>query len=338
MSIKTLSPYYIEIPLTNPLTGVVCNSYEMRIFIWNGSKTAVPADPAYTMTKINAAGASGTDKLNIARIANDFIEFSCQQQTGTVLVDGNNQVWLKYVCYYDDQPTVPAFQAVHLAVKGYGYFLEGENPQLPANKILLTGDEFKVNRNGRFVLPIIVDEPAVPERSLIIDSFVRTEGKEYDIAVTANFPYTEMVVSVRPVGSNVWTQAAYSGSSYIVHPEIASNIFEVMAGAFDPVTSEMIYSAVYTITAVKIYRIEKGDSSGYGIRVFYNLNINVTGVDLEIYGYGGAYWSSNPYDADSPRYFSFSGGGNYILRLEANGNLSNQVPVTIPLTATVNVS
>ncbi len=336
MSIKTLSPHYLGIPLTSPLTGTVCNSYELRIFIWEGSKTAVPAEPAYVMTKINAAGSSGPDKVNIARIVNDFIEFECLPKAQTLLADGNNQVWVKYVCYYDDQPATPALQEVQLAIKGYGYFTEGENPQLPANKILLTGDEFKVSRGGRFLLPIMVDEPAVPERVLMIEEYTRSSGINYKPTVTANFPYSEIAMFVRPVGAAEWIPAGNSVISTIP-AGIAANVFEVMATAFDPVTSAVIQSNIYTITALKIYKVEKGDSSGYSVRVFYTMNINPSGVDLEVYGYGGAYWSSNPYDTNSPRYFSFSGGGNYILRMEANGCLSNEVPVTTPLTATINI-
>lgn len=333
MSIKTLSPHYISVPLTSPLTGVVCSSYEVRIYIWDGSKTAVPAEPAYVMTKINASGASGSDKINISRIVNDFIEFDCTQETSTVLVDGNNQVWVKYECYYDDLPTVPALQEVNLALKGYGYFLEGENPQLPANKILLTGDEFKVSRDGYFVLPIMVDEPPVPERTLTINSFLRTTGVKYSLTATANFPYTEIFVAVRPVGSSTWTPVEHSGSSYIVPSGIASALFEVRAGAFDPVTSTIIYSAVYTITAVRIYKIEPY-SSGHATRIFYNLNINATAVDLEIYD---GNWDVWPYDANSPRDFSWTPTGNQKIRMKVNGNYSNEVSLTIPLSATINI-
>lgn len=336
MSMKTLSPHYVAIPLTNPLTNAVCGSYEMRLYVWEGSKTAVPAQPAYTMTKINAAGAPGTDKVNVARIVNDFIEFACVPQTNTVLTDGNNQVWVKHVCYYDDAPETPAHQEVNLAVKGYGYFTEGENPQLSANRILLSGDEFKVSRNGRFVLPIMAEEPPVPERVLTVENFIRTSGIKYTPTVTANFPHAGIAVFVRPVGASEWVPAGNSVTA-IVPPDIAGNVFEVMATAFDPVTSSVIQSDIFTITALRIFRIEKGDSTGYMARVFYQMNIYANTVDLEIYGYGGPYWSSNPYDSSSPRYFSFSGGGNYIMRMEANGVRSAEVPVTIPLTTTINI-
>ena len=36
--IKTLSPYYINIPFVSPLTSLVCTSYTLKIYIWKGLK------------------------------------------------------------------------------------------------------------------------------------------------------------------------------------------------------------------------------------------------------------------------------------------------------------
>jgi hypothetical protein len=41
---------------------------------------------------------------------------------------------------------------------GYGYAMEGINPQIPSNNILLNGTEFKVSRSGKFVFPILIEE------------------------------------------------------------------------------------------------------------------------------------------------------------------------------------
>ncbi len=334
MSIKTLSPHYINIPLTSPLTGVVCNSYEVRIYIWDGSKTAVPAEPAYVMTKINASGASGSDRINIARIVNDLIEFSCLPQAGTVLVDGNNQVWVKYESYYNDQPTVPAFREVSLALKGYGYFLEGEDPQLPADKILLTGDEFKVSRGGRFVLPILVDEPPVPERTLVINSFTKTIGTKYTLTATANFPYSEISIFVRAVGSTAWIPSEHSGSNYIVPGGIDSGLFEVMATAFDPVTSAVIYSGPYTITAFNIYRILQAEEGP--MTVYFSLNIDIDAPLLQLQGYNGPGWTDLLGSLTSPLSFTVP-NGSYIGRLRYGSIFSNEVPFSVPLAQPINI-
>jgi len=157
--IKTLSPYYIFIPRVNPNTSIVCGSYTLKLYVWQGNKTAVPSTPDYEITKINASNSNQTDKVDIARIVNDFIDFNCVQSTVTSLENGDNQYWTKTEVYYDDQPLVAQNKNILLSMKGYGYFMEGQNPQIPNNKILLEGDEFKVSRSGYFVLPIMMDAP-----------------------------------------------------------------------------------------------------------------------------------------------------------------------------------
>lgn len=174
--IKTLSPHYITVPLVSPNTGIICNSYTLKLYVWDGLKTAVPTDTFYEITKINAAGSNSIDKIDISRLINDFINFKCNYSLVTSLENGNNQAWVKTEIYYDDQPTIPKFSLVQLATKGYGYFMEGENPQIPINKVLLQGDEFKVNRNGTFVLPILMGEYIpTPEPEINITNYNQTQ-------------------------------------------------------------------------------------------------------------------------------------------------------------------
>lgn len=330
MSIKTLSPHYVDIPLINPVTGVICSSYTLNIFIWVGSKAASPSTPAYSITKINAAGLSGTEKINISRIANDFIEFDCEPEQDTVIVDGNNQAWVRYECFYDDMPAFPGVIGIELATKGYGYFLEGTNPQLPDNKILLTGDEFKVSRGGMFVLPFMVDEPPVEERFLGIDSFVKSTSVKYLITVTANFSYPVLYVFVRPVGATDWVPLVKSGASYIVPADIAANVFEVMAAAYDAISGLMIYSSEYVITALKIDKIEPS-SAGMAIVVYFTSNLAVDDYLLQIYGLSGATWSNTTIGATSPLFFSFTPTGSFKARIKVGDNYSNEVSFVIPL-------
>jgi hypothetical protein len=56
--IKTLTPYYVDIPLTNPNSLVVCNSYTVKIYVWKGNKNAVPSVADYEITKVNAAASN----------------------------------------------------------------------------------------------------------------------------------------------------------------------------------------------------------------------------------------------------------------------------------------
>lgn len=248
MSIKTLSPYYVYVPLINPLTLVVCESYTLKLYVWDGSKVASPSTPNYEITKINAAMSNGNDKIDIARIVNDFIEFQCTQLLTTGVQDADNQVWVKYAIYYNDLTDVPGIQEVELAIKGYGYFLEGENPQLPTNKILLSGDEFKVNRNGHFVLPILLFEPVITPRELILMFFTLDVGTVYNYSLSSNFTYTDAYFFVRPVGVTEFTPLLGIGGQVIVPDDIADADFEVKAVAFDNVTSVNVSSDLITVT------------------------------------------------------------------------------------------
>lgn len=335
MSIKTLSPHYITIPLTNPVTGVICSSYTVNVFIWVGSKSAPPATPSYTMTKINAAGLSGTEKINISRIANDFIEFDCDPQLDTVIVDGNNQAWVRHQVFYDDTPYAP-INSIQLATKGYGFFLEGANPQLPNNKILLTGDEFKVSRNGLFVLPFMVEETVVV-KTLSVLEFFKIKDNVYGLELSADFSFTDLTVFVRPVGGSSWTELEPFGSDYLVPTIIAATVFEVMITAVDTETGDLISSDVYTITALKITKIIPSDG-GHAIVVYYTSNIGASSYVLQIYGYSGPSWSNTTSGATSLLYLSFTPTGNFKARVNAGTNYSNEVEFTIPLTDEIIIS
>lgn len=241
--IKTLSPHYIEIPLTNPTSDIVCEKYVFKVFIWNGSKDAIPSTAMYQITKINASASSGTDKVNISRIVNDFIDFNITMPSTTSLEDGNNQVWVKTSVYYNDMPTIAQVQTIQLAVKGYGYFQEGANPSTPANKILLTGDEFKVDRNGLFVLPFLLDETAPDESSLVIDDVV----DDY-LYFTTNISYTEVYFRFRILPGVGWSEpSARTTNPFILFLPSNSGTYEIEIFTFDPLTGETVYSPIFTL-------------------------------------------------------------------------------------------
>jgi hypothetical protein len=161
--IKTLSPYYIDIPLTSPSNSLVCNSYTVQIFIWQGNITAVPSQSSYQKTRFNPTGSNAIDRVEIGRIVNDFIDFDITIPTFAGLYDSDNQAWVRFHVIYDVDPTVIQLQQTNLAIKGYGYFQDGANPTIPTNKILVTQDEYKVDRNGLFILPIKVEQSITPD-------------------------------------------------------------------------------------------------------------------------------------------------------------------------------
>ena len=244
--IKTLIPYYYSVPLVNPNTSIVCNSYVFKIYVWNGLKTAVPSTRDYQITKINAAASNTTDKINVSRIVNDFIDFNCVQSLSTSLENGNNQVWVKMEVYYDDQPTLPQLQDTQLALKGYGFFMEGENPQPPANKILLQGDEFKVNRNGTFVLPILLSEPPPVVPSFIITSI--TGGDT--IAFTKNFEVYDVFLIYRQTGDTDWiiTTTVFSDISPIIFDIPLTGDVDVQLYTYNELINEYVFSNIFEVT------------------------------------------------------------------------------------------
>jgi len=151
--IKSLSPYYLNIPWVSPLTSVVSTAYTLRVYVWDGLKLSPPATASYTMTKPNLATSSGTDKIDISQLINDYIDFE---------PNGNNQRWVKTTVVYtttdEDDLDIPQLASTNLMLQGYGYGLDGENAQPPTNKILITGNEFKSYRNGYFNFPFIISE------------------------------------------------------------------------------------------------------------------------------------------------------------------------------------
>lgn len=169
--IKTLSTYFLEIPFTNPTTLLVALEYRVKLYVWQGSNTAVPLLPIYTFTNPNPTVSNGIDKIDISRVINDFFEFGLTIPTAfNTLQNGNNQAWVKWEILYGDTPTVITTQQTNLAVKGYGFYQEGLNPQLPTNGILIDNNEFNISYDSIFVLPILLDE-VLAKSSITIKSF-----------------------------------------------------------------------------------------------------------------------------------------------------------------------
>lgn len=160
--IKTRSSHYINTSFISPLSGETCTSYTIQIYVWNGAKTNAPITPTFEITKENPTSSTGVDKINIARLLNDFIEFGARRGTTTEEISGNNQLWVKHNVLYTtsdpDDLNVPQNIAVELVIRGYGYAMEGENPTTPTDKVLLEGREFNVGRNSFFNVPILIDE------------------------------------------------------------------------------------------------------------------------------------------------------------------------------------
>ena len=172
--IKTLSPYYLNIPFVAPLSGLTCTEFTLKIYVWSGDKLSSPATSTWDITKKNPTGSTGNSRVNIANILTDFIQFTPQEGTGTSVIDGNNQRWIKFETYYQttdvEDSENPSNEIIKLALKGYAYGLDLENSSTPTNKVLLNGREFKVSRNSVFVLPVEIDESVIPLPSIVLNS------------------------------------------------------------------------------------------------------------------------------------------------------------------------
>ena len=253
--IKSLSPYYVNIPFVSPLSGLTCTSYTLQLFVWNGAKNAPPTNPSYEFTKSNPTGSTLTDEIDIANLISDYISFTPQEGIGTQLLDGNNQLWVKWRTFYtttdSNDYVLPSNQNTKLMTKGYNYGMDGKNAETPTNKILLSGTEFKVNRQGSFVLPIEIEETTEALAGLIITSIVEDSHPLYDInfTLTGNIEY--LYCRYRLDGVTDWTNVIALGlntSPFPVELNVSSGNYEVQIYGFDNVNNENVYSNIYTIT------------------------------------------------------------------------------------------
>lgn len=249
--IKSLTPFYINVPFVDTATGITCQKYTLKIYVWDGLKTATPTSATYEITKFNPTESTGTDKINIAREVNDFIDFDATAVTITELVDGDNQKWVQTEIYYDES-TIPRNQTIQLLLRGYGYGMEGENPQPPANKILIPIQDYKVNREGVFVIPILVDEPTVT--GLVITITLVTEesvGDEYEITFTTNrVSTTDITVYYRETGDTTWNLFAdtvVSPYTLFIDPPLTGGDYEFRLSLFDSLQGEVVYSNIYNL-------------------------------------------------------------------------------------------
>ena len=247
--IKSLSPYYVTIPFVSPLSGLTSNSYTLQVFVWNGAKNSPPALPVYEFTKSNPTGSTLTDEIDIANLISDYISFTPQEGIGTQLLDGNNQLWVKWRTFYtttdSNDAILPSNQNTKLMIKGYNYGMDGKNAETPTNKILLSGSEFKVNRNGTFVLPILIDE-TTDTSELVITNVENLSSMICEYTFTSNFAFTQLYSQVK-IGSIAWSSPLlFSGTTSPqtrivgLHGDIQTRIF-----AFNPLTGNAIYSNVF---------------------------------------------------------------------------------------------
>jgi len=173
--IRSLSPYYVSTPLISPNTGLLCSSYTLYIKVWDGDRNSPPNEVTYQLTKDNDAFLAGSDKIDIARLVSDFIEFTPQSNSSTGIIDGNNQKWIQYYNTYETSDpadaTTPQNMITDIMSLGYSYGNEGENNNIVSESNLIPTQEYKVYRKGIFIVPILLDESGVAASAVTIKSY-----------------------------------------------------------------------------------------------------------------------------------------------------------------------
>lgn len=201
--INLRSPFYITTPFVSPSLGYTCAKYKLEVYVWSGLVNAAPTSPTYSITKNNPTASTGDDTINISRITKDFIDFVPLDSSGTDLLDSDNQVWIKTSIFYAENLTdsfsiLPENTSTVLGVLGYGYGMDGENPPTPTNKVLMRIGEYTMINDGKFVVPIQLDETTPPAPEIVITGVTEDADPLYDVAFTYVGSYTEFYAIVEP--------------------------------------------------------------------------------------------------------------------------------------------
>ena len=165
--IQTRSPYYLTIPWLSPSSGTTPDKYIVQLFVWSGLKASVPALPTYEIENKNPLGRTGSVDVNISSFLNDNLNTPLNKDTVTNLLNGNSAVWVKsqVIYYIGGIAQSPEFATTQLAIKGFGYGIEGKNVQPP--NILATNKSFHISKLSNYSIPIIASETLTTNVTII---------------------------------------------------------------------------------------------------------------------------------------------------------------------------
>jgi len=173
--------------------------------VWSGLKADAPATPTYEKTILNQSVSTGDSTIDVSKLVNDFVDFTPVSSTITEAIDGNNQLWVKTDQVYTTID--PADDGIHqniltqLMLSGYGYGMEGMNPQPPTNKTFINADEFNINRGGFFNVPVLIVEDT-PGQQATVKSYPNLETNKI-----LSFPDTNTAAELI---QNIWISGAES--------------------------------------------------------------------------------------------------------------------------------
>ena len=168
--IRALSPYYIDTNLV--YGGVTCEEFTLTINIWDGSKASVDTTNQYKITYKNTTASTGSHKINISSMIQDYVEFNVPTTfftvAGTIIKMGNNQAWVETSVSYDDGAGAGS-TSVDLMTLGYSYGDQGENYDVVTDDFLLPVMDYKINRDGVFIIPFLADEATDNDITISMD-------------------------------------------------------------------------------------------------------------------------------------------------------------------------
>ncbi|MDG3582045.1 hypothetical protein [Galbibacter pacificus] len=145
--ILTRSPYTIH---PSKIVGTT-SAVNMTLHCWTSG--SMPGSPTYTIFK-NVP--PSTIEFEISNLIKDFYVYTPIYYSSTGVrksIEGNIvavNIYQTYLTPVDTENFTGLF-----ATDGYGYFMEGENPDIPSNKILLSNDYYVVNASGYFNIPVL---------------------------------------------------------------------------------------------------------------------------------------------------------------------------------------
>ena len=260
--IKTLSPYYINTPFFSEILNAVCLRYRLQVFVWSGLKQAVPNAANYEITIENVQRSDGSNTINISRIINDFINFKAidSEDGFTDLVDSPNQNWVKTQVFYTAangiETTIPEHEDTQISLKGYGYGMSGENPDVPFNKFLININEYTMSDSGTFIVPIVLDEPEATATSITITNVENTSLNKFRITFTFVGDFLSLFGKLKPNINDVPTPAEeyfevglISPLDYSFETEITGSSTLQLSG-YDFQTNQYILSNIFNFTVL----------------------------------------------------------------------------------------
>ena len=170
--INTRSPYWFYIEDSD------LDSATLKLYVWNDTKTSVPTNPTYTITKKALPSDQPIVWFEVAELVRDELD---------TIFDGDytgQAVWVKAVMFaYDSggSEIVTETPNTLIAFDGYNYF---EEQNADDSALMITNRELFVLEDNTFRVPVYTDaEPTVvfyKDGEIIASEIIGTESESAD--------------------------------------------------------------------------------------------------------------------------------------------------------------